>query len=67
MDYKDMSREELRAELTAIQMELDRRFETEKQEAIKNFKKAFTELRKYTEVYVSNGYSIYDFNEFEFD
>lgn len=67
MNYKDMSEKELRAELTAIEMELNSRTEAKKREAIKNFKKAFTELRKYTEVYVSNGYSIYHFDEFEFD
>lgn len=66
MNYKEMSREELRAELTVIQMELDSRFEAEKREAIKDFEKAFTKLREYTEVYVNGDY-IYNFDEFQFD
>lgn len=66
MNYKDMSREELQAELTAIQMELDSRFEAEKREAIKDFEKAFTKLQEYTEVYVADDY-ICSFDEFQFD
>lgn len=66
MNYKDMSREELQAELTAIQMELDGRFEAEKREAIKDFEKAFTKLQEYTEVYVGDDY-ICSFDEFQFD
>ncbi len=66
MNYKDMSRGELLAELTAIRMELDGRFEAEKREAIKDFEKAFTKLREYTEIYVNGDY-IYSFDEFQFD
>lgn len=67
MNYKEMSEKELRAELTAIELELNSRYEAKKREAIKDFEKAFTKLREYTEVYVSNDHCIYDFDEFEFE
>lgn len=67
MNYKEMSEKELRAELTAIELELNSRYEAKKREALKNFEKAFKELREYTEIYVTNDYCIYSFDEFQFD